>query len=346
MDEFSNAVALDSTFAAGWSGLAVSAVARLERDGGATPADDSALLGVASYAVRHAMRLAPQSASTWLARAAVLTVHEPRDYANAIAAYRHAIDLAPWSADAHRRLGRALIDVGATDEGQEQLRVALRQGPGDPETWVELADLHLMQGDYRAACHAADAAIAGDPRHATAYAARAYVRLRLKDLRNAYADAETGTRLGAWLTGGVASVMASAAARDTASARQRLGALIGEAPRAADRPSVWVGHYLARAYATLGENDRALALLDRARPRGASLWWALHDPSFDRLRGAPVFESIESESGPATVTAAARPAALPSATAPTTPATPAALAAAAASATPEPLAAPSPPAAP
>jgi TolB-like protein len=300
MDEFSNAVALDSTFGVAWAGLATSAVERLRRgDIGGTPADDSALLGVATFAERHAVSLTPRSAETWLARAAVVEMQQPRDYAEAFSAYHRALDLSPWSVEAHRQFGRALLDVGATEEGLEQFRAALREAPGDPDTWVELANLHLMQRDYHGACHAADVAIASDPRHATAYAARAYVRLRLKDIRNAYADAETGTRLGAWLAGGVASVMAAADARDTLGARQRLTTLFAATPHAADRPTVWEAHYIAKAYATIAQNDRALVVLEHARPRGASLWWALHDPSFDRLRYAAAFGSLLSESAPA-----------------------------------------------
>jgi TolB-like protein/cytochrome c-type biogenesis protein CcmH/NrfG len=305
MDEFSNAVALDSAFGEAWAGLAMSAVARLRREGGATPADDSALLGVATFAERHAQSLAPRSVGTWVARGAILEIQEPRNYANALAAYRRATDLVPWSAEAHRELGRALLNVGAVDAGIEQLRVSLRNGPGDPITWVDLANVHLMQRDYRGACHAADAAIESDPRHGAAYAARAYVRLRLKDIRNAYADAETGARLGAWLTGGVAAVIAAADARDTVSARQRLAALIAQVPHAATRLTVWEAQYLAKAYTTLGQNDRALALLAHARPHGASFWWALHDPGFDRLRYASAFGTLLGASEPVNVASAA-----------------------------------------
>ena len=46
-----------------------------------------------------------------------------------------------------------------------------------------------------------------NPRDADAYVLRAFVRLHLKNIRDAWTDAETGARLGAWLSGGVAAAL-------------------------------------------------------------------------------------------------------------------------------------------
>ena len=296
MEEYSRAFRLDPAFAAAWSGFALAAVTRLEREGGRLASANAGILARAVDASNRAMRLAPGSVDTWIARGAALELQMPRERTDALAAYRRAIAIEPWNGEARRRYGRALIEAGTVDDGIGQMRLALREGPGDPETLNALAEAHLMQRAYHDACHAVDGAIDSDPRNAAAYVLRAYVRLHLKDIRNAYGDAETGVRLGAWLTGGVAAIMADAAARDTTSARQRLAALVSQMPGAVDRPTVWQSHYIAKAYATLGQTDAALAILDRAQPRGADLWSALRDPDFDRIRDRPEFGRLLSTS--------------------------------------------------
>ncbi len=315
MEAFSSATRLDPGYAAAWSGFALAAVARIEHEGGRLPSANAGVVARALAAVDRAVQLAPTSAETWVARGAVLELVHPADYAEALTAYRRALKLEPWSMDAHRRYALALVETGAFEEGLEQLRAGLREGPTDPATLVELGSLHVMQREYRDACHAIDAAIESAPRDGAAYVVRAVVRLRLtRDIRNAYGDAETGVRLGAWLTGGVAAVLADASARDTAGARRDVAALVAQMPSGAvDRPTVWQGHYLAVAYTAIGDNDRATALLQKIRPRGASLWWALRDPGFDRLQKDTAFTQLLSAVQP--TAAATRPAPPPPATA-------------------------------
>lgn len=297
--EFQGAIQLDSAYAAAWAGFALSTVAQIRREGLASPNATSAATDRAVSAVRRAVRLAPQSADVWIARGAVFELVEPREYTRALASYRKAIDVSPWNADAHRKLGEALIELGATDAAIEQFHLALSEDRGDPATLVAVGALHLRARRYHDACRALNAAIANEPRFAEAYAERAFVRLHLKDLRSAYGDAETSMRLGAWLTGAVGQVMADADARDTAGARQHIAALASDHPaNGADHPSVWVSHYLAAGYAVLGKDDRALDLLSRALPRGADLWLALQDPVFDRLRGHPRYATLIGDSRP------------------------------------------------
>lgn len=297
-EEFQGAVRLDSAYAAAWAGFALSTVMQIQQEGLPSQNATSAATDVAVSAARRAIRLAPQSADVWIARGAVSELLEPREYTRALAAYRKAIDMSPWNAEAHRRLGQALIELGATDAGVEQFHLALSDERGDPATLVAIGRMHLRARRYHDACRALNAAVANEPRFAEAYAERAFVRLHLKDLRSAYGDAETGVRLGAWLTGTVAEVMADADSRDTASARQRIASLNADRPKGVDHPSVWVGRYLAEGYAVLGKDDHALELLTHATPRGATLWLALQDPSFDRLRGLVRYSTLVDDSHP------------------------------------------------
>jgi tetratricopeptide (TPR) repeat protein len=297
-EEFQAAIRLDSTYGAAWAGLALSTVAEIQRDGMASSNAASAATDVAVSAIRRAVRLAPQSAVVWTARGAILQLVEPRDYTHAVAAYRKAIELSPWDADAHRLLGQALLEMGSTDAAIEQYHLALSDARGDPATLVAVGVLHLRARRYHDACRALNAAVANEPRYGEAYAERALARLHLKDIRNAYGDAETAVRLGAWLTGTVAQVLADADARDTAGGRTRIAALVATQSREMDHPSVWEGHYLAEGYTALGKNDRALDVLSHAAPRGASLWLALQDPAFDRLHGESRYTSLLGDSRP------------------------------------------------
>ena len=297
-EEFQGAIRLDSAYGAAWAGLALSTVAEIQRDGMASSNAASAATDIAVSAIRRAVRLSPQSAVVWTARGAIMQLVDPRDYTHALAAYRKAIELSPWDADAHRLLGQALLEMGSTDAAVEQFHLALSDDRGDPATLVAVGILHLRARRYHDACRALNAAVANEPRYGEAYAERALARLHLKDIRNAYGDAETAVRLGAWLTGTVAQVLADADARDTAGGRTRIAALVATQSREVAHPSVWEGHYLAEGYAALGKNDRALELLSHSAPRGASLWLALQDPAFDRLHGESRYASLIDDSRP------------------------------------------------
>jgi tetratricopeptide (TPR) repeat protein len=299
-EEFQGAVRLDSAYGAAWGGIALSTVVQIQREGLASQNAVGAATDVAVSAIRRAVRLAPQSGAVWVARGAVYELIEPREYTRALAAYLKAIDVSAWNPDAHLRLGLALAELGQPESAYEQYRLALAEDRGDPGTLVAIGMMHLRARRYHDACRALNAAVANEPRYGEAYAQRALVRLHLKDLRSAYGDAETGARLGAWLTGAVAQVIADADARDTASGRQRIADLTASWPRGLAHPSVWVGRYLAEGYVALGKDDRAMELLTHATPRGASLWLGLQDPSFDRLHGLVRYATLVQDSHPLT----------------------------------------------
>jgi tetratricopeptide (TPR) repeat protein len=297
-EEFQGAVRLDSAYGAAWAGIALSTVVQIQREGLTSQNAVGAATDVAVSAIRRAVRLAPQSGAVWVARGAVYELIEPREYTRALAAYRKASDVSSWNPEAHRRLGEAVAELGEPDAAYEQYRLALAEDRGDPATLTDIGMMHLRGRRYHDACRALNAAVANEPRYGEAYAQRALVRLHLKDLRSAYGDAETGVRLGAWLTGSVAQIIADADARDTASGRQRIADLSGNWPRGLAHPSVWVGRYLAEGYVALGKDDRALELLTHATPRGASLWLGLQDPLFDRLHGLVRYATLVQDCHP------------------------------------------------
>ena len=90
--------------------------------------------------------------------------------------------------------------------------------------------------------------------------------------------------------------MLDAAAGDSGSARARVARLVREVP-VSDRPTSG-NYWLSAALVAIGERERALALLERIRPRGIKLWFYLRYPEFDPLRGDPRFQQIFTESRP------------------------------------------------
>jgi hypothetical protein len=147
-----------------------------------------------------------------------------------------------------------------------------------------LAQLDRREGRFSSACILLDSAVASDPTAAQAYILRALVRVRRGELRFAWADAETGGRLGWPLWGQAVSAVIDAEARDTVSARARTKSLLKSSSVSRDDPLQWTGPYLAIALAATGDSESAINLLERVRPRGARLWFALTAPEFAPLR--------------------------------------------------------------
>lgn len=58
--------------------------------------------------------------------------------------------------------------------------------------------------------------------------------------------------------------------------------------------------FLAAALAAVGDRDRALRVLERARPRGAHLFSDMQTSDLEMLRADPRFQRLASESRPAT----------------------------------------------
>src|SRR3989442_1719113 len=170
--------------------------------------------------------------------------------------------------------------------------------PDRPITLVQLADLRLSERRYAEGRRWLDSALARDPAFQFAYAFRALLELHLGDLAAARRDGETAVRLspGVTVPGEAVLAMLDAAAGDSGSARARVARLAREAP-ASDRPTSG-NYWLSAALVAIGERERALALLERIRPRGIKLWFYLRYPEFDPLRGDPRFQQIFTESRP------------------------------------------------
>ena len=124
------------------------------------------------------------------------------------------------------------------------------------------------------------------------------LRARHRDLRYAWADAETATRLGNGYLGESGSALIDLIARDTARAKERLADL-WLTVRNQGTVNARDGRALAAALIVSGDTPKALDVLESVHPRGP--WYAatLRDPVFDKARGMARFRAlIMPDSGP------------------------------------------------
>lgn len=249
-------------------------------------------------AADRALRLDSASADAWIARASLLGFRNPKSYAGVLGAYTRALKYSPRSAKAHHWYGRALMQLGDRASARRELARALELAPGDAGVLFDLGQLARNEGRYSEACIVLDSAVVANPRAGQPYVLRALTRARRGELRFAWADAETGGRLGWPLWGQAASAVVDAQARDTASARQRAMTVSKAAAAWGAEPQQWTGEYLAIALVAGGETKRALDLLERVQPRGARLWFALTAPEFAPLRKNQRFRDLLAASRP------------------------------------------------
>ncbi len=110
------------------------------------------LLDEAEAALNRAFSLARRDPGLHVARGAYLRARGKN--AEAIAEFKHAVDLNPNYPLAHAELGRAMIELGLADKAVEHIEEAIRLSPNEPYRaawyyWAGMAEVHL--GDYKRA---------------------------------------------------------------------------------------------------------------------------------------------------------------------------------------------------
>jgi hypothetical protein len=123
--------------------------------------------------------------------------------------------------------------------------------------------------------------------------------LHFGDVAAARADAETAMRLAPDNFEATRGVLAAtqAAAGDTEHARAGLDSLVARFDGEAVVGEAQIAN-IAMPLVAIGDTARALALVERARPRGAMLWWCLKWPEFAALATSPRFQRVLAESDP------------------------------------------------
>ncbi len=204
--------------------------------------------------------------------------------------FRKAIALNPGDAEAHFGYSILLATLQRFEEAEEELRETIRANPLLTNAWDWLIELKYRSGDLEAA---------------TAFA---------EEMREQH-PGSFGTRWWAgccyWAMGRTAEAMkeweelAGPAKPHGRVSRAILSALLGKSEDAArlvkelereskDRyvPLIW----MADLYATLGEKEKSLQVLERDLREGdRGLWWAYQHPQYDLLWADPRFVALLKE---------------------------------------------------
>lgn len=241
------------------------------------------------------------SSDAWMAYGLLMWLRHPRQFQGAIAAQQRSVALDPGNAEAINLLGVTLMNLARDSEAVAAFRRALAIEPGRPISLARLAEIELLANHFEKARRLLDSAVTVAPGFTLAYLDRAWVLLHVGDVAAARADAETAMRLAPDNFEATRGVLAAtqAAAGDTEHARAGLDSLValfdGEAV---------VGESqivnIAMPLVAIGDTARALVLVERARPRGAMLWWSLKWPEFAALTTSPRFQRVLAESDPTT----------------------------------------------
>jgi len=76
------------------------------------------------------------------------TYEQQKQYKNAIAAYRHAIELDRDNLDAIRGLAQNLMNDGQSDAALEQYKIIADANPDDAQTYVHMAEIYRKDGRF------------------------------------------------------------------------------------------------------------------------------------------------------------------------------------------------------
>jgi adenylate cyclase len=151
---FEEAIARDSSFALGWSGLADAIDALAWRS-----PPDRALVPHAKYAAQRALILDPELAEAW-ASVGVLALDFDRDFRISEVALRRAIALKPSYASALNWLGDVLRYSGRPEESLEVLKRAVELDPLSANALSALAQTYMNLGRWSEARPRADKVMA------------------------------------------------------------------------------------------------------------------------------------------------------------------------------------------
>jgi tetratricopeptide (TPR) repeat protein/tRNA A-37 threonylcarbamoyl transferase component Bud32 len=240
------------------------------------------------------------SASAWMSRAYILTLNDPYRLDGAIASFRRSLGIDSLTAEGWYQFGQALMQLGEDSAAADAYRRAFALDPNRPMALMSLSALSLKAGRVAEAKGLIDSAVAASPTVTSPYVrvVRGRIALLQGDTRAARDEAELALALDTSYTIPARSLLVAVAHAegDTAASRRDLERMVADAGDAAISPTT--ARYLAAAQISVGQLQAALSTIERARPRGAYLWFYLQSPDFEPLASAPRFQAIIAEADP------------------------------------------------
>ena len=298
--EYHAAASRDSSFARAFGHIGLAYAVALDWGWPFPGLSDDSLLALGTAAADHALQVDSQSTDGWLARAMLRSFLYPATFDGVLPALERATALDPRNAEAHHIYGVMLNTMGREQEAAAEFRRALDLDPLRAITWDNLAWLRRYQHRPEETARYADSGLAADPQAYYLYADRATFRLAWGDVSGAQADADSAGRMSpADYVSYAQPVLAAleAVRGDTVAARARLDRMVARLPNPA-HANYLTAWGVAVASLRMGDRDRALAILEGARPRGLRLWFVTRDPGFDAIRDTPRFRALVEQSRP------------------------------------------------
>lgn len=272
---FEQAVRIDQDYAAAYSGLADYYWSTDELP------PIVAMPKAKQYALK-ALKIDPNLAEAYTSLG-VVEFYADWNWAQADADFKHALDLDPGDADAHRLYSDYLSGMGRADEAVQEGRTAERLDPVSVDSQAATGWALYYARRYPESLAQCATASDLEPDFATAHDCMGLSYLAAKAYERAIAESQRAVKLsGNDLNVAAGLARAYALGGNQAEARKILNQWQMKAQTSNVPPSL-----LAQIYVALGEKKQGLALLQTA--------YANRDSYLARLKVEPAFDSVRSE---------------------------------------------------
>ena len=305
IEEYEAALRLDPGFTAALARIALAYGVHLDWGWPYAKLPRDSLLARGLAAADRAVRQDSATSDAWMARGLLLTFKNPRTFEGARESLQRSIALDPRNAEAYHLYGAVLMRLGNVAGATAAYRHALDLDPERAITLENRGYINLAWRRYHEALPWLDSALAVDSTFYFAYRDRARARLDLGDVEGARADAQAALRFApaeSRYTAEAALASVEARAGDSVAARARVERLLHDVVSPDSTATGGIhprrAQSLGMALVAVGDLDRAVHLLERARPRGAQLWLYLIQSEFDPIRSRPRFQRLVDESRP------------------------------------------------
>jgi serine/threonine-protein kinase len=280
---FEEAVARDPRFAAAYAGMS-DGYNQLSQFGYMAPSE---AMAKARRAAEQALDLDPNLAEGHVSLAAVMEAYD-WNWKGAEREYRRALDLNPYLPAAHLWFGMFLRDQGRLDEALPELRRAAQLDPFSVMTSVNLAHGLMVAGSHVNAVEQATQAAEMAPESVTAHVILATVHRAQSRFPEAEAALQRALPYSAGNPYGLAMLARAYAKTGNRDESTRLFRELEQLSQ-----QRYVSPFdMGTVSLALGDEDRALALLQEAFKQRSSGLIFLRDASFTRMQRAPEFHSL------------------------------------------------------
>jgi tetratricopeptide (TPR) repeat protein len=290
------AVARDSTFAAGWAGLAKSYVRVVERQYQIPGVQPDSLLRLAVSALDRAIALDTTDAEVWVGRAIVIRRVDPTDVTISMRAARRAIALDSLNGQAWHFLAIGLAEQGRLDSALNVWREEVRRSPKYTFGLMFLAQALYWHRQFDSAAVWTDSALSIDPSFITARVVAGQIEIERRNFARAIAAYDASGRLGTDVD--AANAVAGRALAEARMGRQRDARatlqVADSIARTFTTAPLHTAVYIAQVYAALGDAASAVSWL-RWYPTQQDLHFQLHarcDAPFAAIASDPRYRAV------------------------------------------------------